>query len=142
MTPSRATTRTAFASAIETALAGDVQTVYSHLPADFGGASPVLAVGARGSRRTRVSRDVSEVTFRFDVFVFVVAADAAAGWDEADAEDAIDAIECGLADLLASQPTNAAWIAAAYDGDTACDYLTIGGVEYRRERIPVALTVA
>lgn len=145
MTASRQQIRAQLAALLSGALSGSggaAQVVYDHLPGDFDGQSPVVAVGSRGSTRERLTFRGGQTTFLFDVFVFVLAADAAAGWTEADAEDAIDTIELAIAEALGGNQTPAVgWTAADYAGETEVDYLTIGGAEYRRERIPIALTV-
>ena len=144
MASSRSTVRKALAAALAQQLAGDAgpaEVVFDHLPGDFGGRSPAIAVGARGSKRERLTLRGSRATFAFDVYIFVLASDPAADWTEADAEDAIDAIELGLAELLDTDG-NTAWSGAAYADMSETDYITIGGDEYRRERIPLVLMVA
>jgi hypothetical protein len=145
MAANRQAIRAAFAALLTGALAGPeglAHTVYDHLPADFGGASPVIAVGARGSKRARLTFRGGQTTFLFDVFVFVLAASTDGSWTERDAENALDALELAIAEALeGNQNTAAAWISADV-GETECDFVTIGGQEYRRERLPVALVVA
>jgi hypothetical protein len=75
------------------------------------------------------------------VYVFVAYAVPGSGWTEAHAEDALDAIEDLIADVVAANQRTVAWTAIAYSGPTQPDAAVIGGVEYRRELITLDVEV-
>jgi hypothetical protein len=139
--PNRKTTREAFAALLSTALVDTnlCQAVYEYQPADFGGQSPVVTVSALGSERARRTQRGSENTFYFSVHVFALYSDGG-GWDERDAEDAIDNIEQAIAKVV-DDNTTTAWASIGIDDRTTADSVEIGGNEYRRETIVIKTVV-
>lgn len=157
MAVSRKLYRQLLASEIGTALtnANLVQAVYGYRIGNFNGQSPVVIVTSAGSdRRQEITGSVdAEVELLFAVDVFVLYADKASSWTEANAEDAIDDIEQTVADWVL---TNANGIARTEAGQTSWFDLTFndrsatgsllqsekqGGQEYRRERMTITVHI-
>lgn len=110
--------------------------VYAYQVGDFKGATPVVVVASGPmSRRLDSMGGCWRRSFQLLVYVFVAYADGA-GWTEALAEDALDAIEEAIAGVVLDNPRADAWVSLAYaDTPTQPDAVVIGGVEYRRELI-------
>lgn len=141
MTISRAVVRTRVRQLIESALGADVQAVYDHLPADWQNQSPVVMIGSAGSDRRQLTFRGGQVGIQLDVFVFVLA--AGSDWTEAQAETQLDHLEASLAVLVRAHQTDeiGGWGAIDYREASTVDFVPdLGGVEYRRERIPLTLT--
>ena len=139
MSTPREAARKHLASLLETALVGTglpAQAVYPYQVGDFKGATPVVAVTSGPMRRRLDSMgECWRKSFQLLVYVFVAYSDDA-GWTEAMAEDAIDAIEDGIAAVILANPRTDAWVTIYYDeGATQLDGVVIGGEEYRRELI-------
>lgn len=134
---SRETVRDGVAALLGAALVGEgkpAAAVYGYQVGDFEGQSPVVVVSSGPMERTRRGFGGcwhSAVTLL--VYVFVVYADVDSGWGEAEAEDALDAIEVLIADTVLANSSTAAWNGLTFDGPSAVDGVEIGGVEYRRE---------
>lgn len=98
----RETVRDAFTALLSTALVGTglpAQAVYGYQVGDFGSQSPVVVVSDAGSMRSVMTGLGSRAEFLFNIFVFVLYTDGSS-WNEDDAEDALDAIEKIIADVL------------------------------------------
>lgn len=145
MSASRKTVREQFAAVLSSALVGSgkpVQALYDYQIGDFDGQSPVVVVTSGPIERTRLSAGPgwqSRVTLY--VYSFVVYAVPGTAWTEADAEDSMDTIETAIADAILANTTSSYWHHITYAGTTVTDGVEIGGVEYRREIIPVQLTL-
>ena len=141
--------RAAIATDLETALVPTyAQAVYAGQVATFDGQYPVVVVSSTGSERT--DNDTTQATALFiNLDVFVVYADSANGWDEMDAEDAIDDIEAAVAAWVADNATRVptastvGWTGLEYAGRTVADAPppTIGGMEYRFEQISLRVSI-
>ena len=143
---SRRTARESLASLLTTALVGTSKpaaAVYAYLVGDFAGQSPVVVVASGSMERRRDSiGECYRSVFDLYVYVFAVYSDPAGTWTEADAEDAIDAIEAAIADVvLVNSREPGAWDYLGYSDVTQLDSVTIGGVEYRREIITLQVEV-
>lgn len=146
MAVSRSVVRKAFAALLQTALVGSgkpAQAVYDYQVGDFAGASPVVVVSSGPIQRLIQNfGNCDHAVIVLNVYVFVLYADAASGWDEADAEDAIDSIEALIADTVINNQHGANWNSCAYvEAPTDLAGVVIGGQEYRRELIKVQLEV-
>jgi hypothetical protein len=136
---SRKAVRDGVTGLLAAALVGEgkpAQAVYGYQVGDFEGQSPVVVVTSGPMARTRRGIGAcwhSAATLL--VFVFVAYADAAAGWSEADAEDALDAIEALIADVVLVNGSSGTWHGLTYAEATEPDGVEIGGVGYRREVI-------
>lgn len=143
MTTSRQTVRTGLATLLATELVGSglpVQAVYSYLVGDFGGQSPVVVVASSGTKRKALTKSAQAGTMLLDVFVFVLYSDGAS-WSEEDAEASLDEIEELTASVIRANRTTDAWSFIDYDDRSRTDSVVIGGLNYRRERITVAVEV-
>jgi hypothetical protein len=139
MNAPRAAARKHLADLLTAALVGSdkpAHAVYPYQVGDFRGATPVVVVTSGPMQRTVDSMGGCwRKAFQLLIFVFVTYADES-GWTEADAEDALDAIEEGIAAVVLEHPRTDAWTTLSYgDGGTQLDAVVIGGVEYRRELI-------
>lgn len=140
MSTPREAARKTLAGLLELALVGDgkpAHAVYPYQVGDFRGATPVVAVTSGPMQRSPDSfGGCWRMAFQLRVFVFVAYADESGAWTEAEAEDALDAIEEGIAAVVLGNPRTAAWTMLTYgDNGTQLDAVVIGGVEYRRELI-------
>ena len=131
--------RTQFASLLSAALVGTgkpAQVVYSYRKGDLKGQSPVVVVSSLGSSRRSLTFQGLQPMYRLQVDVFVLYEDTAAGWTEADAENALDDIEKIVADVIAANQV----VANYWEGITPVDWservdVSLGGVDYIREMI-------
>ena len=119
-----------------------VQAVYNYRIGDFAGLSPVVTVSSAGSNREQISAmpqpGIVQAVFYLTIHVFVLY--AATGWTEAQAEDRLDRIERGIADVLdANRVVANVWQEIDYQGDTIRDDVLIGGDDYIRETIPIGV---
>lgn len=146
MSASRADARKAFAELLEAALVGNdkpAAAVYDHQVGDFGKLSPIVTVtsGPILRRHQGMGGACWRTTVTLYVHVFVLYADGS-GWTEANAEDAIDAIEVVVADTVLANAQGDDWTELTYaDEPTLIDGVEIAGVEYRREVITVQAEV-
>jgi hypothetical protein len=146
MSYSRETVRDALAALLNTALVGvglPAQAAYGYPAADFQGQSPVVIVSSAGSERDQQTMATRRKSlFHLNIIAFVLYADPASSWTEANAEDTLDEVEKivdeTLAVNLANPPT---WADIGYDGRTTTGNATIGGEQYRYEIIPVRVAV-
>jgi hypothetical protein len=142
---SRQPARAGLATLLETALVGTglpVQAVYAYQVGDFQGQSPVVVVTSGPMERIRDTMgECYRSRFNLMVYVFVLYADPGTAWGEDDAEDALDAIEALIADVLLTNTRTANWTRLEYSGATDVDAVVIGGVEYRRELITLTAEV-
>lgn len=142
---SRATVRKAFAALLQSALVGSgkpAQAVFDYHVGDFQSMSAVVVVASDGSeRKLQAFGPCWTTTVSLAVYVFVLYADRDSGWTEANAEDAIDAIEASIADVVLANMGNGNWGQITYNEPTALDSVEIGGYEYRREVIKLEMEV-
>jgi hypothetical protein len=140
---SRHTVRDAMTTILQAALVGaglPVAAVYGYQVGDFAGQSPVVVVSSAGSRRIRMTRAGSRATFYLLISTFVLYSDGAT-WGEDDAEDAIDAIEALLADVIDDNQVTANWQALDYSDRSQRISVEIGGEEYIYEAVEIAVEV-
>lgn len=142
---SRKVIREAFGALLDAALAGSgnpVQTVYDYVATDFGGTSPVVALGAAGSARTLAGRGGTQARHYLDAMIFVLRGEAGnATYTEAEADDRLDEIEAALLAVIEANQDNANWDAVDYAGQSTIDAVEIGGEQYWMERIPLQFDV-
>ncbi len=143
---SRKTARTGLAGLLQAALVGTgkpAQAVYGYQVGDFSGQAPVVVVASGPMERLRDTMGACyRSRFALLVYVFVPYADPASGWTEENAEDAIDAIEAAIADvILANTRYSGYWDKIEYAEPTQLDGVAIGGVEYRRELMQFTVEV-
>lgn len=155
---SRAAVRAELTAKLAAGLVGSgkpAAAVYGYRVFDFAGLSPVVVVTPAGTTRIQTtmnttSRDVEMV---FDVFCFVLASDAAAGVSESATEDAIDALEKAIADIVQDNVTNhspsiagGAWNTLQTAGPCRDDSIidaaigNVGGAVYKRLVVPLRVT--
>lgn len=130
-------------SLLSTALssASLTQAVYGYQVGDFGGQSPVVVVTSGPIERVADSFGTCWRTqATLYVHVFVLYSDGGT-WGEDDAEDAIDAIEAKIADVVADNAHTVSWSNLAFAEPSYVDGLEIGGVEYRHELFTIRATM-
>lgn len=136
--PTRAAIREALGQLLR-AHVPSAQTVYTSQVAAIK-QSPALVLTSAGTVRERQTLAGQGVEYRFDLHVFVLYSDSKRGWTEADAEDALDAIEAEVAQLVDANHGGVTWNGLAYAEPTdARQPAVIGGVEYRHEVIPLVV---
>jgi hypothetical protein len=142
--------RAAIASDINTALSTLTAppVVYAGQVADFAGQSPVVIVSSAGSDRPNDTYATQGTVLFINLDVFVLYADSENGWDEMDAEDALDDIEAAVAEWVLANGTrtpsaSVGWTSLDYAARTGADIgpESIGGQEYRREQISLRVSI-
>lgn len=140
---SRKDIRAQLKTLLQTGLVGTgkpAQVVYGGQIADFQGQSPVVVIASAGTERRRMTFEGGRAVHHFKIFVFVLYKDAAAGWDEEDAEDKMDEIEDAIAGILDANAGKCSyWQALSYDRASECAGVPVAGEEYRVETIPVVV---
>ena len=139
----RETVRDAFVTLLSAALVGSgkpCKAVYGYL-ANRIDTSPVVCVSSAGAMRQRIAKSSWAYEFLFNVEILVKWKDSS-NWAADDAEDKIDEIETDIANVLESNQSTTNWATIDYDGRSATDITNIGGVDYRRETIPVVIASA
>ena len=114
---------------------------YPYKTGDFEQQFPVIVIGSEGSERERPQRggDIWDTALFFTVWVFVAYAVEGTAWDSQDAEDTLDLIDKGIADVVMdnrskAQNATVPWDGLYYEGRSdARQDVEIGGIEYRRE---------
>jgi hypothetical protein len=140
MASNRGTVRKAFAALLTTALGSLTQATYNYRIGDFGTQNPVLTVSSAGIQRRRATMQGSRATMFLQVDVFVLYSDQGT-WNEDDAEDRIDDIEAALAGVIDANQAAANWYALSQSDRSQRVDVEIGGLEYIREVITVAVEV-
>ncbi len=142
---SRAPVRKHYAALLLPALVGTglpAQAVFDYLVSDFTKDPTVVVSSGAINRRVGGLGNCWDAVITLNVYVFVLYADAATGWTNANAEDAIDAIEAIIADVtVTNQNANGYWGNARYAAPTAPDVIAIGGKAYKREIIKISMEV-
>ncbi len=151
-TTSREDSRKHLASLLSAALVGaglPVQEVLDHKTADFFEKSPVVIVhsGPVLYRKPKGMGTVGyKIRFGLDVLVFVADSSEEESWTRANVEDAFDAIEKRIADVIADNreaPGHWSYI-AHQEGEGAIlpvNSATTGGKPFLVERIPFIVEV-
>jgi len=141
----RETKRDALVALLTTSLVGTskpAQAIYGYLVGDFGGLSPVIVVSSAGSdREQRAVTSRQKNIFYFVVYTFTLYAEKGTSWKEDDCEDRVDLLEKTIAETIAANRSNSDWAFLELDGRSVVDSVMIGGEEFRRESMPVAMTV-
>ena len=96
-----------------------------------------------GSSRPRLTFEGAMATFYLTAYIFTLTAEAAANpsYTQADSEDAGDLVEQQIAAVIEGNQQNTLWHKIDYDGRSVVDFLEVDGLEYKRERIPLAIQV-
>ena len=158
---SRAPIREELAARLRAALVGaglPVMAVYAYRVFDFKGQSPVVVVAPAGVLRTQAAMTKTapainpQSEFNFDLFVFVLASDAANGVTEADSDATIHDIEKRIADCIQDNiqnytptVTGGGWSLLFTRGATRDDSMEIpavgnvGGAVYKRAVVPLTI---
>lgn len=140
MSSSRKAVRERLAQILDANLTS-AQIVYAYQPGDFGGQSPAVVVASSGSQRSRLTARGGQAVFFLDVFVFVLATQTGALTERGSA-DALDDVEQQLAAVLDdNQVIEQIWQAIDYAGQSETAFVEVDGQEYKRERIPLKISV-
>jgi hypothetical protein len=133
--------RAALTALLETALVNTnlCAAVYGYQPSDFGGKSPVATVSSAGSMRAKQTRGSDRNEFYFHIHVFALYSDGGL-WNEDDAENAIDNIEASVSSVVSANTKTDNWANIEMSERTITDSVEVGGIEYRREVIPVRVS--
>lgn len=144
----RETVRDKLAELLFAAMVGSgkpAQAGFGYQVGDFRDKAPVTVVFSGPIRRERQRfGDCYRNWITLYVHNFVRYADPVSGWTEADAEDTIDLMEKTVAEtVLNNNSVPGYWSQCRYAPDeaTLIGGVDIGGVEYRREIIPIECEV-
>ena len=142
----RETIRDALAAVMETALVDGTpqlaQALYGYQKVDFGSISPVVLVYADGAERPIATYAGGKTSFYLVIGVYVAITDTGGSYTEATAEDRLDAIEAKIADTMETYRSNQAnWLYLDYVDRSYVENVSIGGIPYVSESIPVRVDV-
>lgn len=140
MTTSRETIRDALVTLLTTALVGTglpVKTVSGSKVDTLAGVTPLVAVLSAGTHRKRITYQGTIPTFYLEIQVWV--RQATTGWTNAQAEDALDEIEALIASVFADEVATANWSLLEYSDRSTVLELTVAGLAYYMECIPVTV---
>jgi hypothetical protein len=141
----RATARAQIAALLNAGLVGSgkpAQAVYAYRVGDFGGQSPIVVVTSDGSKRAKKAQAVrTNTVFKFLVIVFVVYSTQDGSWTESDAETRLDLLERNITEILLENDTVSGQWDQLSRGESQTDDVEIGGVMYRREIIPLEVSL-
>lgn len=120
---SRAACRAELASILDAALTGTVVEEVLSYPSDPVSKSPVIQLGSGGSARANsgINDQRWKNVFRFECMTFVRDADTENGWTEADVENALDAVDKEIADVIANNRVNSNWSYVGFSKDLSGD---------------------
>lgn len=142
----RKTVRDGLTALLQSGLVGvslPAQAVYGYAVGDFQGQSPVVRVLSAGTAREEATYDTDTYnTFFLTIEAWVVKADPASSWTEANAEDRLDLIEKSIADILAANYSHASglWDRIGYEGRSQVyDGIVVGGDAYLLEVINIRI---
>lgn len=110
-------------------LAGLVKTITGHKLTNIKGKFPIAYVKATGTLRQRTTFTSDYPTFSFQVIIYV----HRQGWTDAEACDAVDAIEAKVAELAQDMSTPDEYI--GYESRSTVTEVVIDGENYYREQI-------
>lgn len=142
----RETVRDALAALLDTALVDGTpqlaQVVYGYQKVDFGSISPVVLVYADGAERPIATFAGGKTSFYLVIGVYVAITSQDDSYTEATAEDRLDAIEVEIAETLEANRSNQAdWLYIDYLDRSYVENVSIGGIPYVSESIPVRVDV-
>lgn len=144
MSAQREAARKALAVLFASELVGNgqpVSAVFNHMPADFKNQSPVIVVSSGGSTRSKLTFQNVTSAYRILLTLFVAYPAAGDAMAEHEVETLLDAIEERISDIVHSHNKTDEWKSLSYADITSIDSVLIGGKEYRREVIPLAVEV-
>lgn len=120
---------------------GAFQAVYESEHKALSGQSPVAMIHSAGSDRERILDGTYTEVLRFEIGVYVVrSGDTAAGEDAV--ENALDDLDATIAGVIDANIVSAGkWNDLRQSEASVTAYVTIDGVQYRAEMIPVEVTV-
>jgi len=136
----REAVRDALAAALGTGLPS-AQAVYGYQRGGFDGQTPVVRVMSAGSYRTRFTAQGGRGELFFLVQTWVLYADPALNWTEAQAEDRLDQLEFELATWMESNRNTQYWSWIEYAGRSFINQVKLQGQPYLVEDIPVLVKV-
>lgn len=117
-----------------------VKTVVGSKVGDLAGLTPLVAVLSGGTTRERITFLGAMPRFFLEVQVWVI--QEATGWTTAEAEDALDRIESLIAGVFADNVNTGNWTTLEYDGRSTVMELSVAGLPYYMERIPVVVSTS
>lgn len=126
---------------LTTLLSSGVQGTVEGFQTDPAGRSPLVQVVSSGSHREDVRRTGSSGPQMFTVHCFVVHSDEESSWTEEDAEDMIDDLEYQIVTCLEGNQNTELWTSVGYEMSSIVDRISIGGVPYLYEVIPLVVGV-
>jgi len=137
MATSRKEAREALAALLEAARAAEnlaVKTVADSKQTALEGITPLITVLGRGSRRAPLTTRGNQAIFEFIVQVWVLR--KGDNWTLAEAEDALDEIEAGIATVYEDNSGTGNWVILEYADPTMIAEAKVAGVPYYVETIP------
>jgi hypothetical protein len=116
------------------------QLVVGHQKANVGSQWPAVLVFTAGSERPQVTEQGIRSRFHYVAQLWVLYYDKEGGWTEADAEDALDALEQQFTAWMANNQVNEVWTTLMFDGRSRVG-VTAPGESYLVEEIPIVAEV-
>lgn len=144
-TVSRSAVRNEIASGLTTALGNAIRQLAGYQKANFEDLTPFVRVYGEGSDRgARGGNSIGALmtTYFYTAQAWVPYTWPASGWNEEDAENAIDVVEQKVAEWVASDHGGASWHEIAYADRTFINILKLAsGRVYIVEDIPLMVRV-
>jgi len=128
---------------LEAALVGTglpVKTVSNSKQSSLEEISPLVTVLSAGTVRERMTFQGDQASFLLNVQVWVL--QTGASWTLANAEDALDDIECRIAAVYETNRGAAEWDVLEHAGPTTVVEVAVAGVPYYLENIPTRVRLA
>lgn len=116
------------------------QLVVGHQKANIGSQWPAVLVFTAGSERPQVTEQGIRSRFHYVAQLWVLYYDKEGGWTEANAEDALDALEQQFTAWMANNQVNEVWTTLMFDGRSRV-VVTAPGESYLVEEIPIVAEV-
>lgn len=126
---------------VTTLLKGAVQGTVESYQTDPAGRSPLVQVVSAGTFRNDIRRLGAAGQVMLSAHCFVIHFDEKSSWTEEMAEDEIDDLEFQIAESFASNQNTELWMAINWEMPSLVDRVTIGGVPYLYEVIPLVVEV-
>lgn len=124
---------------LTTLLQGGVQGTVESYQTDPAGRSPLVQIVSSGSLRNDIRKGGSSGPLMVSVHCFVVHADPNSSWTEEDAENAIDDLEYQVVTCLEANQNTSLWTSIGWEMPSMVDRVSIGGVPYLYEVIPLVI---
>lgn len=146
MSSDREQVRVQLGSLLKTALesATLAQTVFDHLEADWGTATPVVMIASAGASTENLTSQGGLTAYLYDVHVYVLYATEDGTWTPTQSQQRLDKIYSAIAAFVSASANRhtAYWKTIRQAAESIVMPEAVGGVGYWHEMIPIRVQVA